>query len=243
MLRGLYAAASGLEVASEQQEVTAYNLAFSTMSGYRQRGVVVETFASALGQAAEKTGDIVGAKVARAFSDFRPGSIQQTGDLYNLALGEPDRFFVLNGPNGPIYTRNGAFFRAPDGGVVSQGGYPLMGEDGPITVPAEVRKFTIASDGSITTDGQPAGRLRVVRFADPSQLTAVGPTLYSAPPAAGLQVAPSQAVMQGSREGSNVEPAEAMVRMIIGSRYYDATQRALRSMSEAIQLDTRPTTA
>jgi flagellar basal-body rod protein FlgF/flagellar basal-body rod protein FlgG len=32
-----------------------------------------------------------------------------------------------------------------------------------------------------------------------------------------------------------------MVRMIIGSRYYDAAQRSLRAIADAIQLDTRPT--
>jgi flagellar basal-body rod protein FlgF/flagellar basal-body rod protein FlgG len=33
-----------------------------------------------------------------------------------------------------------------------------------------------------------------------------------------------------------------MVRLIIGARYYDAAQRALRAQAEAIQLNTRPQT-
>ena len=64
----------------------------------------------------------------------------------------------------------------------------------------------------------------MVRFANPGQLTAVGPTLYSAPAAAGLQNAPGR-VLQGHREGSNSAPADAMVRMILGARYYEAAQR------------------
>jgi flagellar basal-body rod protein FlgF/flagellar basal-body rod protein FlgG len=52
----------------------------------------------------------------------------------------------------------------------------------------------IATDGSITADGEPLGTVRMVRFADPRQLTAAGPTLYSAPPAAGLQNAPGRVV-------------------------------------------------
>ncbi len=46
--------------------------------------------------------------------------------------------------------------------------------------------------------------------------------------------------MQGTREGSNIQPADAMVRLIIGARYYDAAQRSLRSLSESLQLNTRP---
>ncbi len=174
------------------------------------------------------------------YHDFRPGSIQKTGDPYDLALVEPDRFFVLNGPSGPLYTRNGSFFRAADGTVVSQGGYALQSDGGPVTVPDGTIRFTIASDGSITTDGQSAGQLRIVRFTNPGQLTAVGPTLYAAPPGAGPQTAAAR-VMQNHREGSNVEPADAMVRMILGARYYDAAQRSIRTISEAIQLQTRPT--
>jgi flagellar basal-body rod protein FlgF len=240
MLRGLYSAASALQIASEQQEVISYNLANSTMPGYRARGLVFESFDRVLGRVADPTGDIVGARTVQTYHDFQPGSIQRTDDPYDLALGEPDRFFVLSGPNGPIYTRNGTFNRAANGQLVSQGGYVLQGEDGPVNVPADTIKFNIASDGSITIDGQPAGHLRLVRFANISQLTAVGPTLYSAPQSAGLENSTAR-VLQGHREGSNVQPADAMVRMIIGSRYYDAAQRAIRTISESIQLQTRPT--
>lgn len=240
MIRGLYSAASALQVASEQQEVIAYNLANSSMPGYRARGLVFESFDQVLGRASSPTGDIVGARTLQSYIDFRPGSFQYTGDPYNLALGETDHFFVLNGPSGPLYTRNGSFFRGNNGQIVSQAGYTLQAEDGPVTIPPETVDFHVASDGSLTADGQPAGRLRQVRFADMSKLVASGPTLFTAPQNAGLQNTVGR-VMQGHREGSNIEPAESMVRMILGSRYYDAAQRSLRAMSEALQLDTRPT--
>jgi flagellar basal-body rod protein FlgF len=240
MIRGLYSAASALQVASEQQEVTAYNLANSSVPGYRERGLVIESFDRVLGRISEPTGDITGAHTVQAYNDFRAGPFQQTNHPYDLALAEPDRFFVLNGPNGPIYTRNGAFYPTTDGRLISQGGYALQGDDGDLQVSRDATRFNIASDGSVTANGEDVGRVRVVRFANINQLTAAGPTLYSAPASAGLQVAPGR-VMQGWREGSNVEPAESMVRMILGSRYYDAAQRSLRAIADAIQLDTRPT--
>jgi flagellar basal-body rod protein FlgF/flagellar basal-body rod protein FlgG len=239
MIRGLYAAASGLQAASEQQDVTAYNLANSSTSGYRERGLVYESFDRVLGRIDAPTGDIDGVHVVQAYSDFRTGALQATGQPYDLALADPDRFFVLNGPNGQIYTRNGNFYPNAEGQLISQGGYTLQGEDGPITIPRESTKFNIASDGSITANDEQVGRIRLVRFANVGQLTAAGPSLYTAPPSAGRQNVPGR-VLQGYREGSNVQPADTMVRMIIGSRYYDAVQRSLRAIADAIQLDTRP---
>jgi flagellar basal-body rod protein FlgF/flagellar basal-body rod protein FlgG len=239
MIRGMYSAASALVVASEQQEATAANLANATVPGYRERGLVFESFDRVLGRAVPPTGDIVGARSVQAYHDFRPGSLQQTGHPYDLALGDPESFFTLAGPNGPLYTRNGTFYRTPEGQLVSQGGYALLGDTGNVSFPPTAVEVVIASDGSVTADGQPIGTLRLARFANPGQLTSAGPTLFTAPPQAGLTPSPGR-VLQGYREGSNVQPADAMVRLILGSRYYDAAQRSLRTMSESLQLNTRP---
>ncbi|MBX9582087.1 MAG: flagellar hook basal-body protein [Gemmataceae bacterium] len=241
MIRGLYAAASGLQVASEEQEVTAYNLAKMSAPGYRQRGVVFETFDRVLGRVAEPTGDILGARAAGAFNDFRPGPLQLTDNPFDLALSETDQFFTVRGPNGPLYTRNGQFRITAEGRVVSPGGYPLLGEEGPVEVPPETRRVDVGVDGTVSADGQPVGRIRPARFADLRQLTAAGPTLYTAPPGVRPQETDGR-VLQGYLERSNVEPADAMVRMIFGARFYDAAQRSLRTISESIQLDTRPQT-
>ena len=44
MIRGLYAATTALDAAMQRQEIIAQNLAHSTQSGYRERGVTFETF-------------------------------------------------------------------------------------------------------------------------------------------------------------------------------------------------------
>ncbi|HEX4613342.1 MAG TPA: flagellar hook basal-body protein [Urbifossiella sp.] len=239
MIRGLYSAASGLQSASEYQDVTAHNLAHSSTPGYRNRGLSSETFDRILGRAQAPTGDLTGTAVTGVYHDFRPGPLRQTENPYDLALGEPDQFFTVRGPNGPLYTKNGSFRPTPDGQLVTTAGYPLVGEDGPITIPPGTIRVVVASDGSVTADGEPSGQIRPVRFADPRQLTAAGPTLYTAPPGAG-PVQTAGRVLQGYREGANAEPAEAMVRMIFVSRYFDAAQRALRSIAESVQLNTRP---
>lgn len=240
MLRGMYSAASALVAASEQQEVTAYNLAQASTPGYRERGLVYETFDRVLGRVNSATGDLTGTHVQQVYHVFTPGPLKQTQHPYDLALGEADRFFVLSGPNGPLYTRNGTFFRTARGELVSQAGYPLQGVTGTISFPPDTTRLTIASDGTVTADGEEVGQVRVVRFRNLRELTAAGPTLYTANADAGLENAPGQ-VLQGFREGSNVQPADAMVRLIIGTRYYEAAQRSLRTIAESLQLNTRPT--
>jgi flagellar basal body rod protein FlgG len=240
MLRGMYSAASALVAASEQQEVTAYNLAHASTPGYRERGLVYETFDRVLGRVDSASGDLTGTRVQQAYHIFTPGPIKQTQHPYDLALGEADRFFVLTGPNGPLYTRNGTFFRTARGELVNQSGYPLQGTTGTISFPPDTTRLNIASDGTVTADGEEVGRVRVVRFQTPSALTAAGPTLYTATPDAGLENVAGR-VLQGYREGSNVQPADAMIRLIIGARYYEAAQRSLRTIAESVQLNTRPT--
>ena len=47
-------------------------------------------------------------------------------------------------------------------------------------------------------------------------------------------------VIQGSRELSNVSAVEELVAMLVGMRHYEASQRALRSISEAVAQNTNP---
>lgn len=239
MIRGLYAAATALDSAQHAHEVTAANLANVSTPGYKQQGVRFETLNIELGRADPPPGDINGTRFAATYTDFRPSALQQTGNPLDIAISEPDQFFVVQGPSGPLYTRGGSFRLTPEGQVVTQAGYPLLGDNTPIAVPQNTSKVNVATDGSVTADGTPAGRIRLVRFANPGQLTPVGPTHFSAPPTAPPQDGPGR-VSQGFREASNVNPNEAMVGMIAATRYYEAAQRAIRAISDSIQLNTRP---
>src|SRR5688500_18586114 len=97
MIRGLYSAATALDAAEQQQEVTAHNLAHSTTHGYRQRGLTFETFDRVLGRTSEPTGDLTGTSLVGVYHDFRPGGLQYTGAPLDLALGG-DGFFTLITP-------------------------------------------------------------------------------------------------------------------------------------------------
>lgn len=234
----MYSAATGMNVSAQTHEITADNLAHVGVAGYRQRGVVFETFDRVLQQAGVESPPRPGSQVAQGYVDFRPGGYEQTKEPFDLALGG-DGFFVLQGPNGPVYTRDGVFQRAADGRVLSTGGLPLLGARGPITIPRQASNVVVGSDGALQIDGVPGDRLQLARFERLDQLVPVGTALFAAPD--GTTPLPSTAtVQQGVREKSNVELATAMTSMIRDLRYFEASQRALRTISEATALVTRP---
>jgi flagellar hook-basal body protein len=164
MFRGLYAAATALEAAQQAHQTTADNLANSSTPGYRQKGVRFESFDRVLGRDTSPTGDIVGTQLSATFTDFRPAALNLTGNPLDLALSEADQFFVVQGPSGPLYTRDGGFRMTAGGRVVTTAGYPLLGEGGPVEVPPNAANINVATDGGVTADGVPAGRVRVVRI-------------------------------------------------------------------------------
>jgi flagellar basal-body rod protein FlgF len=240
MIRGLYAAATALDAATLKQDVVSENLAHVNTPGFRAQGTVFETFDRALDRAFAPVGDIVGTRIVEGYTDFRPGGLQQTGHPYDLAITS-DAFFAVTTPSGPAYTRNGTFRITPDGQLLTHDGYAVQGRDGPVRLPPGAARVSISPNGTITADGTESGRIRLVRFDAPQRLTRAGPTLFRAPDEAGLRPAET-GILQGARESSNVSAPQSMIDLIVQNRYFDASQRALRTIADSIQLNTRPST-
>ena len=82
-------------------------------------------------------------------------------------------------------------------------------------------------------NGRPAGRLRIVDFADTSLLSKAGDTLF-APPAAGAPetAAENVKVSQGFIELSNVDSIRMMTEMIEVLRGYESYQKVIQSADE-----------
>jgi len=243
MIRGMYNAATALDAAMQHQEIVADNLAHLATPGHRARGVSFESLQSTLGpQAKSSHGSALnsaGVRTAGIYTNFQPGAMRPTGDPYHFAI-EGDGFFALEGPNGTVYSRNGTFHVNADGQLLSSSNYPVLGTSGPITIPSDARRVTMARDGTIYADSAQVGQLQVTRFADNSRLEQVGPTLYRSTPEAGESTGDAS-VMQGFLETSNTNAASSMVEMIQAARFFETAQRALRSIAETLQLNTRPT--
>lgn len=232
MIRGLYSSAGALQIAERNQEVIANNLANANMPGFRRQLVAFDSFGQAKG-ASPTNGPTIGAPADRPITIFEPGSMQYTERPLDVAL-KGDGFFVVEGPNGPLYTRNGAFELDSEGIVRTSGGLAVSGTSGRITIPTGTLQIIIREDGTVSADGNDIAQLKLASFGDPSKLNQAGTTLYEAP--SGIRPTESEAtVQQGYRESSNVQVVDEMVRMIAGLRMYEASQRALQAISDATQ--------
>lgn len=249
MIRGFYSAASGLTAFSLLQDVTAENLAHQPVPGYKQAGVAFQEFETVLqaAQGAENNsqlagkanGELLGNLPAQAFFNFDPGPLQFTGNPLDLAV-TGTTFFVLDSPAGPVFTRNGSFRLNAAGELENGGGLRVRGEGGAITIPTGTSKITVTGDGFVQADGQQVGRLQLERIDSPAGLTRAGPSLFTGRQPQNQPDPGTFSVEQGFLEGSNVNVVTEMVQMIANLRFYDAAQRALRTLSEALALNTRP---
>lgn len=235
MLPGYYSAASAMSAALQNQDVMAQNLAHAPVAGYRRQGLSFAAYqmpgSSASGPTAAKP--LHGAQIAEAASSFAPGVVQRTGNPLECAL-QGDGFFVLDGPQGPLYTRNGQFQINAAGQMVSPSGYPVSGVGGPINIPPNAANIQIAQDGTVSADNTSIGQLKLAAFDNPRRLTRAGTTLFQAPSDLQPQTF-TGTVRQGYRESSNVQVVQEMVQMISGMRQYEAAGKAMRSLSDAMQ--------
>ena len=246
MLPGLYSAASGISAAQFNHEIIARNLAHADVPGFRRQlavfGELPEAEAATQEPAENQSG--VGTQVESVQTDFTLGKVRTTGRPLDVALLN-DGFFELEGPNGPLYTRNGVFHLSGDGTIVSADGLPVVGDGGPIVIPAgiQVSNISIGEDGTISAGRNQLGRITVATFEDNSQLETVGTTLFQAPGGVDAAAAEEPLLKQGARELSNVSAVNEMVRMIVGMRHHETSQRAMNAIADALSQNTNPQTA
>ncbi|MFC1758075.1 flagellar hook-basal body protein [Planctomycetota bacterium] len=240
MLTGLYSAATALTAAQHRHEVTSHNLAHASVPGFRKVTGSTVTFESHFGEAIRSpTGR--GVAVPENGTDFSNGPVKSTARTLDLALvGEG--FFSVTTPDGVAYTRNGAFFAQPDGTLITADGFTVRGVGGgniqlPTgTAPSDV---VIGKDGMVSVSGIPAGQIAVTDFEDRTQLERMGTTLFRASDGA-VEIEPTASIQQGARELSNVSTVDELIQMIAGMRHFEAAQKVLSSIDNAISQNTDP---
>ncbi len=240
MISGLYSAATAMDATNRRHEVAAENLANLQIPGYRRRILAQSSFDAVMKpmqpqQDGAHSSNLLGATTGQTQYDFTQGHIEETKLKLDVALNG-EGFFTVQGPEGPLYTRNGAFHIDPQGTLVNVDGFPVQGTGGPIRLPGGVTssQIEIAIDGSIYAGDQQIGQLALAQFADNSVLTATGASLFTASPDA-VTTGSSAEVLQGRLEMANTSSVNELVNIIAISRHRDAAQKALNTIAESIQ--------
>lgn len=227
------AAVSGLRSRMVSLDLLANNLANSATGGYKNDreyyGVYASDDAQSSVDASSRTTLPV---VERQWIDFSPGVLQATGNPLDVAL--PGRgFFVVKGPSGPLYTRNGSLQVLGSGELGSGDGYPLTTAGGGSIRIGPAKAVTITADGSVQQDGQTVGQLAVVDFKSTEPLKKVGSTNFENTDVKNLpEPMADPHLQQGKLEGSNVPVADAAMHLVGVMRQFEMLQKAIGISSE-----------
>lgn len=229
MDRFIYTAMTGANAAVHRQQVLTHNLANVSTPGFRAE---LSTF-----RAVPVRGDGATTRVfaleATAGHDMKPGAMQITGRALDVAA-QGDAWFAVQGLDGTeAYTRAGAFEVNAEGTLVTANGLPVLGDGGPIVVPANAQ-VDIGADGTVNTrvgnePGQVAGRLKMVVPDADNPIRRGDDGLYRSPQGDPLPASEVARLQHGALEGSNVNPVEAMVGMIAAARQYELQMRMLQN--------------
>lgn len=217
-----------LEGLDEQYRTITHNLANASTVGYKRRFTVfAQSLKEQLSMMDESSSEGVESVFGATVIDFAQGAPVQTGRPLDVAISGKG-FFVIETPDGPLYTRNGVFRTNAAGQLVDSVGRTVSGKNGPIVIPPTVspEQLEITRDGSIAAAGLPIGQFKVVDFEDISILVPVGNNCFKAPDDAEPQESETALVDQGYQESSNVNIVEELVSLITVSRTYEANLKS-----------------
>jgi len=219
----------------EEFNLITHNLANVSTAGYKRR---CSSFSQVLESALSSQTDFVSGETEFSSSiDFSQGGLKQTGRPLDFALYGKG-FFVLETPEGPVYTRSGTFQVNQNGQLSDTEGRLVAGASGTISIPSTigVSEISVSGDGTISGgDGVSIGKFSLVDFGgNESKLDSIGSGCFRMPDEA---VVPSSAeglvVKQGYQESSNVQMIKELVDMIMVSRLYEANMKYISSQNKA----------
>ncbi len=218
----------------KEMNIIANNIANVSTNGYRRQAAVFSEYI------AKASGDNISdplknsvsmGRLGAHYNDFSSGVLKQTGGSFDLAI-EGEGFFLIETASNPALSRAGAFMTDRDGVLITPDGNKVLDESGsPIIIPPDTKDIAIAGDGSISSGGQPLGKIGIV-IADYQDLRRIGDNLWVVDgvyePYEGARI------LQGFLESSNVNPVIEIARMIEVSRAYEAGQKLLDIQDERL---------
>ncbi|HZE91430.1 MAG TPA: flagellar basal-body rod protein FlgF [Rhizobacter sp.] len=226
MDRMIYLSMSGAKATMQRQDTLANNLANVTTPGFRAE---LQAFRAVPVQGSGASTRVYALESTPGY-DATPGVITDTGRNLDVAV-KGDSWLSVQALDGTeAYTRGGSFDVSSEGMLTTRGGLPVLGDGGPIQIPAN-SEVTIGSDGTISAkDGtgkiNAVGKLKLVTPEAPLERGEDG--LFRAPEG-DLSADPAARVQDGALEGSNVSAVGSMVAMITAARQFEAQMKMLQT--------------
>jgi len=226
MDRMIYLSMSGAKSTMQRQDVLANNLANVSTSGFRAE---LQAFRAVPVQGSGASTRVYALESTPGY-DPTPGVVMATGRNLDVAM-RGNAWLSIQGLDGTeAYTRGGSLDVSADGTLTTRGGLTVLGDGGPIQVPAN-SQVSVGADGTISAraaNGRstPVGRLKLVTPEAPLQRGDDG--LFRGADG-DLPADATARVQDGALESSNVNPVEAMVSMIGAARQFEAQMKLLQT--------------
>jgi flagellar basal-body rod protein FlgF len=213
-----------------EMQAIANNIANISTAGFRKEGLIFSEQVAALEPGEPSLSMAVGD--VRVTSSAQ-GPLSQTGGTFDFAI-EGDGFFMLETPDGEALTRAGVFTPNEAGELVNMDGFRVLDTGGaPIFIPSDANSIALASDGTLSADGQPLTQLGVFMPEDPNSLNRRDGVSFIADSATFPVEEP--VILQGFVEGSNVNAVSEVARMIEVQRAYEMGATFLEKEDERIR--------
>ena len=233
MDRLIYLSMAGAKATLQRQDSLANNLANVSTTGFRAE---LQAF-----RAVPVRGDGATTRVYALEStvgyNAAAGPVQSTGRSLDVAM-QGNAWLAVQGTDGTeAYTRAGSLQVNAEGQLTTLSGLPVVGDGGPIQVPANA-VVDVSPDGLITTkvgNGRPqqAGRLKMVTPEAPMNRGTDG--LFRAADGNDLPQDATARLQSSALEGSNVSPVETMVSMISAARQFEQQMKMLQGAEQREQ--------
>ncbi|SDP99787.1 flagellar basal body rod protein FlgF [Ectopseudomonas guguanensis] len=174
----------------------------------------------------------------RPATDFRPGSLQETGRDLDVAVGGKG-WIAVQAPDGSeAYVRTASLNIDALGVLRTGNGLPVMGNAGPIAVPPE-QKVEIGQDGTISIRAlgenpnvlAEVDRIKLVN-PDPRSLEKGSDGLIRVKGQAEVEADATVQVTSGFLEASNVNAVEEMTAILSLSRQFELSVKMMRTAED-----------
>lgn len=223
MYVGYFYAVRGAMRQEERMDSISHNLANVNTAGFKQDRQSFEDFLISSDQI-----------------DFSPGPIKETDRNLDLAI-QGEGFFKVLTADGEAYTRDGVFHTNANGDLLTSAGLPVLGRNGPVTIPQGPGQVVVDSQGAITKNGNQVDTLNIVDLADKTHLKPQGDSLFvwkkDDQPAQEVEPAYLD-VAQGYLEQTNVNVVMEMANMIEAHRAFEAYVKSIQTFQD---IDTKAT--
>lgn len=216
----------GLE---RELQVVANNVANAVTTGYRQEGLLFSEFVTDTSSQSE---DLSMTRATARNISLDQGALNQTNNPFDLAI-EGEGFFQVETDRGPRLTRAGSFSVDTNGALLTSSGHRVLDNEGiPVFVPPD-QDVNIASDGTISADGQPLGQIGLFLPFEAFDLHREDGVMFRSEQ--GVAAVPNPRILQGFLEGSNVNPVQQIARLVEIQRAYEMGQSFIDTEDQRIR--------